>query len=284
MNLTLVYNSKSGGAISASKIKALCESHGIVVDRAVPIGGDMTSVLQSAITNNAYIAALGGDGTISAVARAVVNTGATLVPLPGGTLNHFTKDLHVPQDIEIAIARLKDARPIMVDTVKVNDHLFINNSSIGLYPLSLRVRAEYEPRFGKLPAAIIGVLKALFRFKVYEVDINGRTVRTPFVFIGNNEYVFSTLTEAERPSLTEGNLSVILAHSSSRLVTLKNAFKIVVRHNNFDPSEIELFTTKHLEIHRRNNAKLSVSFDGEIVSLKTPIKYEILPSWLRVLA
>src|SRR5438094_5337964 len=48
------------------------------------------------------IVAAGGDGTVSTVASALVGTDRTLGVLPSGTLNHFAKDLGIPQDLESA--------------------------------------------------------------------------------------------------------------------------------------------------------------------------------------
>src|SRR5947208_1399313 len=49
------------------------------------------------------VVAGGGDGTINAVASALIGTGKTLGILPVGTLNHFAKDLHIPLDLEGAV-------------------------------------------------------------------------------------------------------------------------------------------------------------------------------------
>ena len=49
------------------------------------------------------IVAAGGDGTVSAVASALVGTQAALGVLPLGTLNHFAKDVGIPLDLDAAV-------------------------------------------------------------------------------------------------------------------------------------------------------------------------------------
>src|SRR4051812_31861795 len=46
------------------------------------------------------IVAGGGDGTVSSIAAAVINSGKILGVLPLGTLNHFARDLKIPFDLE----------------------------------------------------------------------------------------------------------------------------------------------------------------------------------------
>jgi len=77
------------------------------------------------------------------------DTEAVLMPLPGGTLNHFTKDLGVPQSLPDAMEYFKAAKKVKIDTGQVCNKTFINNSSIGIYPDSLMDRNEHKKKYGK---------------------------------------------------------------------------------------------------------------------------------------
>lgn len=227
------------------------------------------------------IAVIGGDGTVSAVAGLVTGTKATLVPLPGGTLNHFTKDLGVPQDVEEALARLKKCKSRAIDIASVGDIYFINNSSLGIYPLSLRTREDIEDRVGKWPAAVAASWRALIRFKTYRVTIDGETFTTPFIFIGNNRYSLASPGGTERTRLDEGVLTVYAAKTKSRLTLLKIALfalagkaKDLTEFDEYHPAELTIETT---------SSHLSVSHDGEVAKLSSPLAYKIHPKALRVL-
>ena len=78
------------------------------------------------------IVAAGGDGTVNAVASALVGTQAALGVIPLGTLNHFAKDAGIPLDLDAAIDTVIRHHQL-VDVGELNGHI-INNSSIGLYP------------------------------------------------------------------------------------------------------------------------------------------------------
>src|SRR5258705_7462459 len=80
------------------------------------------------------IVAGGGDGTIHTVASVLAGTGVPLGILPLGTLNHFAKDLGIPQDLDSAVEIVAAAHSVDIDVGEVNGMIFINNSSIGVYP------------------------------------------------------------------------------------------------------------------------------------------------------
>src|SRR5207342_1025227 len=76
----------------------------------------------------------GGDGTVRAVAGAVAGSNVPLGILPLGTLNHFARDIGLPIDLEQAVAVIVAGHHRRVDLAEVNGRVFINNSSVGIYP------------------------------------------------------------------------------------------------------------------------------------------------------
>lgn len=281
MKIVVVFNPKSGSALSKSELRKKCAAAAIQVERFVEIGDGFERKLALHIKKGAHIAAVGGDGTISAVAGQLVGTKATLIPLPGGTLNHFTKDLGVEQDIDEALGSLKKSKVRRVDIARVNDTFFINNSSIGLYPSSLHERDEIEPVTGKWPAAMIASFRVLVRLKTYRVTIGDRTFMTPFIFVGNNHYSLDSFGGTERTTLDEGLLTVFAAKTQSRLTLFKIALFALVGKAKQLP-EFDEFHVSALTIETRHR-KLSVSHDGEVSKLTTPLRYEVKEKALRVL-
>lgn len=282
MKMVIVYNPKSGSALTKTELRKKCAVAGIEVEAFVAIADGLERKLAPYIKKSASIAAVGGDGTVSAVAGLVANTNATLVPLPGGTLNNFTKDLGVSQDMDEALARLKKLRPRQIDIASVNDMFFINNSSMGIYPASLHTRDEIEPRLGKWPAAIVASFRALVRLKTYRVTIGEQTFTTPFIFVGNNRYSLDSFGGTERTTMDEGLMTVFAAKTQSRLTLLKIAlFALFGKVKEL--SEFDEFHVRTLTIQTRHG-ELSVSHDGEVSRLSTPLQYETHAKALRVLA
>lgn len=280
MNIVVVYNPKSGSALSARDLRAKFAHSGIDIDSLIPINDTFAKKLTPFIKKQATIAVIGGDGTLSSVAGLLAGTKAVFAPLPGGTLNHFTKDLGVPQNIDEAIAHLAKTKVQTVDVATVNGIVFINNSSVGLYPASLHLRSKLERRIGKWPAALLSGAKAFVRFRTYKVTINGKTYNTPFVFIGNNQYKINKAGGPERTAINKGELSLFVAHTTSRVAFVKSMLYAGLgkarQLNEFEARTGSSFTFE------MNKKHVSVSRDGEVNHLHTPLKYAIRVKALKI--
>src|SRR2546423_3824077 len=136
------------------------------------------------------LVAAGGDGTISAVAAALIGSPVALGVLPLGTLNHFAKDLGISPDLPAAVQVIADGHVQNLDVGSVNGQPFINNSSIGLYPHMVNHRRRQQLRLGrgKWLAMFFAALAVFRRYPLLQVvlESGGKTFPriTPFVFIG----------------------------------------------------------------------------------------------------
>jgi len=234
------------------------------------------------------VAAGGGDGTVNAVAGALLDSGVPLGVLPLGTLNHFAKDLAVPLDVAQAVGVVANGVKIRVDVGEVNGRVFINNSSIGIYP-DVVVEREALRALGyrKWTAFAMATAKVLRRFPgvVVRVKSDGttETFRTPFLFIGNNEYEVEGLRIGSRKKLDEGRLHAYVAPRlrTSDLPMLAGAAILgrATRH----PS-LRAFATSELEVGTPGRRLLRVALDGEVTHMATPLRYRARAGALEVMA
>jgi YegS/Rv2252/BmrU family lipid kinase len=235
----------------------------------------------------AAVIAAGGDGTINAVASALADSGTPLGVLPLGTLNHFAKDLGIPIDVTEAAHTIGTGDTIDVDVGEVNGRVFLNNSSLGLYPHIVRNREKQQRRLGrgKWPALLWATLTTLRRRPFLNVrlstDETTRRCTTSFVFIGNNVYTMEGFNIGQRERLDAGQLSLYLTRRCSRfrLVTLavRALFGRLHQADDFEATTAEsiVIETRHKRLH--------VATDGEVNVLDTPLEYRIRPRALRVL-
>ena len=219
---------------------------------------------------------------MATIAEKLAGTSMLFAPLPGGTLNHFTKDIGIAQNMKEAISALASSKPRLIDIATVNDRVFLNNSSIGLYPSTLQMRDEMQrKRTSKWIAAIIASFKAFIRYRSYTVEINGERFRTPFVFVGNNDYELENRLIGNRKRLDGGILSVYSVSASDRfsllLIFTKALFgKVKVI------DEIKMWKTDRLII-RTPYRSIRISRDGEHERINTPLIYNINPKSLYVI-
>ncbi|MEQ1646132.1 MAG: diacylglycerol kinase family protein, partial [Pyrinomonadaceae bacterium] len=226
------------------------------------------------------------DGTISAVATEAYRAGKTLGVLPLGTLNNFSKDLNIPPDLKSAIKIIVDGETQTIDLAKVNDRIFINNSSIGLYPRIVRKREQQQRLgYGKWRAAAWATLR-MFRLSPFlkvKIELDGRSFerKTPFVFVGNNSYEMDLYNIGRRPKLDDGKLSVYFLHRGGRwgviMLLLHTLTGRVKQWRDFEEVSTDVVSIK------TRRKRISVAFDGEVSALETPLNYQIVPKALRVL-
>jgi diacylglycerol kinase family enzyme len=251
-------------------------------------GEQMIATARRALKEGArLVAAGGGDGTINAVASVMAGSGVHFGVLPLGTLNHFAKDLGIPLELDDAVRNLATGTPRQVDVGEVNDRIFLNNSSLGLYPDIVHDREKQQRRLGrgKWPAAVWATLAALRRypFLSMRLTVKGETLarRTPFVFIGNNRYTMEGLSIGERDHLDDGLLSLYVAQHPTRLGLLRFAFDAMRgklgSERDFDVLEADGF---EIDTH---HGKLRVATDGEVTEMHPPLRYRVRPGALTVL-
>ncbi len=281
MKTVFVYNPKSGSALSRRSLTKALARHNISIDTWLPINASFDAEMKKSIKTKSLVYAYGGDGTVSAVAGHLVGTSSTLAPLPGGTLNHFTKDLDIDQDLDTVLEQLSSKHTdTTIDIASVNGRYFINNSSIGLYAQSLKTREKLENHISKWPAAAVAAIRALARFRWYHLSINGKNKRSAFVYVGNNNYSFEGRDIAARRQLDEGHIMLMTMHTTSRLKALwLSALLVFGREPKHDAIDIDRLTTTTIKMRR---SRVLVSRDGEIEQLQTPLVYKIHAGALRV--
>jgi diacylglycerol kinase family enzyme len=296
--IPVILNRTSGaghGADQAARLQALFREAGLEARIVSPADGAQLVALaqREASARPPLIVAGGGDGTISAVASALAGTGIALGVLPLGTLNHFARDIGVSLDIAQAVRDIAAGRTLEVDVGEVNGRVFVNNSSLGLYPHMVHQRDKLRRRLGggKWHAMLWAALKVLRRYPFLDVnlDLDGHAIslRTPFVFVGNNEYDMEGLDIGTRKRLDCGLLSVYLARRIGRLGLLRLALRALsgrlAQERDFQMKQV---ASVEIRPHRRSQAKrrrMLVSTDGEVSVMQAPIDYRIRPRALRVI-
>jgi diacylglycerol kinase family enzyme len=291
--IAVIINGGAGGGHDkavADSLRARFAAQGLTADVTLARNGaGIIAAAEAAVAAGATIVvAGGGDGTINAVASALVGSGVHFGVLPLGTLNHFAKDLGIPLDLDEAIRNVCAGRVRQVDVGEVNGRIFLNNSSLGLYPDIVRDRERQQRRLGrgKWPAAAWATVAALRRYPFLSVRMKVGGVeharRTPFVFIGNNEYTMAGFSIGERSRLDGGTLSLYVAQRPGRLGLLRFAWRALLGRL-AQERDFDVMLATDLEISTRHK-RLRVATDGEVNVMPTPLVYRIRPGALHVIA
>jgi YegS/Rv2252/BmrU family lipid kinase len=290
--IPVILNATAGRGYSPEKIDELARlfaEHGLEVDiQAASDGAEILEMARRAIAQRpAFVVAAGGDGTVSAVASCLKGTDVALAVLPMGTLNHFARDLGIPPEVPDAVKAIAHGRPVGIDLGEVNERPFINNASLGLYPDIVRDRQRQQRRLGrgKYWAMLWATLAVLRRspFLKLSMEINGKPTRcrSPFVFVGNNDYVMEGFSIGTRSSLRDGCLSVYTTQRRTRMGLVRLAFRALFgRLHQADDFAITHASQIRIDSKRRY---MVVATDGEVIAMETPLEFRVLPGALSVI-
>lgn len=255
----LIINPRSGtGAPDAPELRAEAERRGIAT-HVLRDGDDPAALAREA---DGPLGAAGGDGSLAAVAAVALEREVPFVAVPFGTRNHFARDLGLDRDDPIEALDAFDGAERRIDVGCVNDRLFLNNVSLGLYA-SLVHRRETHRRRRDLFARVRALGMLARRPRPLGVTVDGRPIEARVVVVANNPYNLELFSVGERERLDEGRLHLYVAHGW--LPTT------------WDDEPGEAFTIDAAA------GRLHAAVDGEPEELDTPLRFEIQPQALRVL-
>jgi YegS/Rv2252/BmrU family lipid kinase len=290
----VVLLNKGGGAVAADagiadKVGAALDAAGIEAEIELVAGGDCEVRCKAiAERGDALLIVGGGDGTVSAAASALVGTKTKLGILPPGTLNHFSRDLGIPADLDEATKLIAAGTEKRVDVAEMNGRIFINNSAIGLYPLMVVDRDLQRKRLGrsKRLAMLVASLRILARFNhqrlTLTVNDEQARVNTPLLFVGNNDYRLDLGAPGQRESLDDGELCVLVMRKKTRTGLIAASIRALLdRARRDDMVRIDRVERLRVDSHR---SQLAVSLDGEVVRSAPPLDYRIRKQALTVVA
>jgi YegS/Rv2252/BmrU family lipid kinase len=290
----VVLLNKGGGAVAADagiadKVGAALDAAGIEAEIELVAGGDCEVRCKAiAERGDALLIVGGGDGTVSAAASALVGTKTKLGILPLGTLNHFSRDLGIPADLDEATKLIAAGTEKRVDVAEMNGRIFINNSAIGLYPLMVVDRDLQRKRLGrsKRLAMLVASLRILARFNhqrlTLTVNDEQARVDTPLLFVGNTDYRLDLGAPGQRESLDDGELCVLVMRKKTRTGLIAASIRALLdRARRDDMVRIDRVERLRVDSHR---SQLAVSLDGEVVSSAPPLDYRIRKQALTVVA
>lgn len=242
-------------------------------------GEDLDAVLRDLADDGITVLGVaGGDGSVGCAAQVALERGRTLWVVPGGTLNHFARDLGLA-DPETALDGLTAGAVAAVNVGDADGVTFVNNASLGVYGELVRRREALEHRLPKRLALLIAAGAVLRTAAPLEVEIDGLRDRVFLVFVGNNPYSGTGLTGRE--SLQAGLLDVRIlsaAHRLPRLTTLGTI--LFARHGSsrwLSQSLRSRLDVRLLEPH-------VLAHDGEVRDVAGEIAFAIRPRALRVVA
>ncbi|MCJ8162789.1 diacylglycerol/lipid kinase family protein [Acinetobacter zhairhuonensis] len=289
--LSIIYNARSG--FHASNKEEVYEQlltyfteQGFEI-QAFELGekNDFPALMQSVIQRHqtaddlGVIVAAGGDGTLNAVAKALLGSNIPLGILPLGTFNYVARVLNIPLEIMQAAEVIATGQQRSIHVAKINDQIYLNNASLGLYPLFIQRREQYNAKFGRFPLhAYTSGLAVLIRDRKelkLEVEVDGKTypVKTPLIFFGNNQLQLAEMKLRIAKCAEQGQVAGVVVAKSDKLTLFRMLLQLIRGQLEKAP-DVYSFSADEVKVYSRRD-KLTVAIDGEIVEMRPPLRISV---------
>ena len=240
---------------------------------------DVETTLREAADRVDVLAIGGGDGTVACAAGVALEKGVPLAVFPGGTFNHFAKDIGCESVARTAKA-ITEGTASYVDLVCLNDdRIVINTASIGAYPNYVRMREKLERRMGKQLAGLCALYLTMRREAPVRIRYDDKTLETELFFLGNSTYFPSGFAPSVRPLLDDGLIDVRILETGRRFSGLRIAAAVATGRLVRSPLYHELRVPEFRFV--AVDGPTIVAHDGEVgeklSEAKFSVKYRALP-------
>ena len=288
--LFIVLNSASGHKNSDEERQVLADVFNsasrafefLQFDNPADIASVSARAVKLAQKTGGIVVAAGGDGTINAVASAVLRSGCPFGVLPQGTFNYFGRTHAIPQDARAAATALLGASISPVTVGEVNGRVFLVNASLGLYPQLLEDREAWKRQFGRsrlvaFASGLATIFQARGQLRL-EIEMAGKitALRTPTLFIGNNHLQLAQvgIDAAHADAVNRGELAGIVVRPIGTLALFGLLARGMVGRLG-DADHIDSFSFRKLKVVMRGKQRVKVATDGEITWMTPPLVFQV---------
>ncbi|HYF41616.1 MAG TPA: diacylglycerol kinase family protein [Ramlibacter sp.] len=246
---------------------------------------------QQAAQEGGVLVAVGGDGTLNAGAQAALTHGCPFGAVAQGTFNMFAREHGLPLDAAEAARALATARPEPVQVGLVNQHIFLVNAAVGLYPKLLQDRETVNRQLGRRRNWInlITSVVSLFDWRLQlrlEVELDGEVarLRTPSLFVCNNRLQLDRVGIEEQvvTQVGRGRLAALVARPMGVAGKLKVLWRAAWGRLGEGP-ELDSRAMRSLAVTTRGARRIKVSTDGEVQWMQLPLRFAVSPQPLMLM-
>lgn len=284
----LVFNPVAGHGRSQKQldeVKRIFDEKGVEYSvHETTAEGHATKLAKSLVEKGAkFIVAIGGDGTIAEVAKAIYGTDASLGIIPAGTGNDYRRAVGVPDEIEKSVDFLLKGKPTPCDALEVNGEIYLNIISMG-FDVEVAKRANSYKIFGSAAYTLAAIDRALFAKNQYAtITIDGQEMKKNMllVAIGNGSHYGGGMNSLPTADITDGLLDICLIDATTPLNILKMLPKYVAG-THMDMDIVHIYSAKEILV-KLDDKKLPINADGEILEPTDTLHVKLLKGIINVI-
>jgi YegS/Rv2252/BmrU family lipid kinase len=290
VRVALVYNPVAGesGGVSIDDVRERLGVGDLVFETSRDREADQCARAAVAAGAELVIAA-GGDGTVSAVAGALVGTDVALGIVPRGTSNSIAAALGIPDDLDGAVAVLEAGDVRTIDTARCGDRPMVLYATVGLQAEAVRrTPREAKNAWGVL-AYVASGLRELVGMTPFDVELetDAHVIRCSAIAVAVANLAATKTIVAQGPSAVvpdDALLDVTIVSSTGLMEAVAaglHLLRTAVQGDAATRDNVGYFSCQRVRISP--SPPQHVLVDGEDAG-QTPMTITCLPRSLRVVA
>jgi len=246
--------------------------------------GHATEIAKQAVDEGVdMVVAIGGDGTINEIAKALVHSKTALGIIPCGSGNGLARHLRIPMEPKAAVELINSGKRLCIDYGKINGLPFFCTCGVG-FDAFVSLKFADSGKRGLLTYLENTLHESLtYKPETYEIENEEGTQRYNAFLIacgnasqyGNNAYI------TPQASLTDGLMDVTIMEPFTVLDVPSLSFQLFNKTLDQN-SRIKTFRARKIKIHRSKPGVLH--YDGDPVMADENLEVEIIPQGLYVVA
>jgi YegS/Rv2252/BmrU family lipid kinase len=228
------------------------------------------------------VVAVGGDGTVNEVAKALIGSDVEFGIVPMGSGNGLSRFLNIPFKPELAFNVIKKRRIFAIDTIKINDEYFVNVAGFGFDAHIAHLFSTYGKR--GFVSYIKLIFKEFFKYKDdnYSLIIDGKTlnINAFLVSFANSSQFGNNAHIAPLAEINDGLIDICILKKFPWWKTFIIVILLYTKglskskyYNVIKAPSLKIINTKSLKGH----------IDGDPIVFNADVDIEILPLSLKVI-
>ncbi|MFH1118927.1 MAG: diacylglycerol kinase family protein [Bacteroidota bacterium] len=238
--------------------------------------------LEAASSGVNIIVAVGGDGTLNQVVKGMKGSSSMLGLVPSGSGNGLARYLKIPIDVEQSLRIIAQGKTQLIDTVSINDDLFVSIAGVGFDALVAKRFSRGSRRGFFSYFKIVTREYAYYRPRKYRMEIDGKQVTRQALFVSfanTDQFGYNTIISPDA-KIDDGLVDVCIVKKVPLLYAPRVVGQLLTRRLE-SSGIVEIIRARHIKLTRNKNRVVNI--DGEPVKLTRDLEITVNPLSLKII-
>ena len=261
-----------------NKLNFLIDNPNIFISKSKK---DTEDFINNNLNNIDIFVAVGGDGTISSIAKQLIYTDKILAVYPMGSGNGFAKENGFDKSIKKLLTKIQNKKSKIIDTIKINQEFSINVSGVGLDSV---VAYNFEKTSRGFFNYIKTTIATFFSFndiniKFKNIDYQKYNGKYLMLNVANTRQFGNDAFIAPNAILDDGLVDIVLVKRFSLIGSVKFEYQLFSKKLGGNPF-VTYLRLEQIDLEIDNNIW---HIDGDAMELPSPVEIQVLKHSLKVL-